>query len=139
MTTPQNETLDLAEKNQLLVQDLSNYVNELFLKHGLILRSIFVSLDYHGNFNEDERYAKGLWVSGDGGQVKNPVEVLATLQRVSLLLGEVYERLRSINQGTDELILSKYRELHAIQKEIQNNVRNQEEMAASVSAAANLT
>ena len=112
------ETEDKPMFDQDILNALSATIRQLFERHGDVLRSVGVFLDYKGGLNEAE-ILHGLWV-GANGIVSDPAAIAGSMATCAHLQAKIMDRgmqlIEHINQAIKE-VLEQARELDGQSKE----------------------
>jgi hypothetical protein len=102
-----------------LIQLFHTAAAAAFLRHGDVLRSVGLVLDYHGGLNNTEGIKKGLWL-GPQGQVSDPAAVIGSMQQTLVLWGEISSRALQITGNAQDMLAAVLREIHQKQQEQQH-------------------
>jgi hypothetical protein len=100
-----------------LVELFRPVINDAFIHHGDVLRSVVISFDYHGPLNDTEGINKGVWLGPEGAQT-TPAGIIGsagvTLQAAATILDrgfalltgvreDLQKTLQELNERTQEL------------------------------------
>lgn len=107
-----------------LVELFRPTINQAFIEHADVLRSVVVSFDFYGPLNDTEGINKGIWLGSEGAQT-DPAGIIGsagvTLQAAATIIDRGFQLLGGVReelQKTLQDLKERREELEQVKKEL---------------------
>ena len=90
-----------------LVEFFMPTITEAFAEHADVLRSVIVSFDFYGPFNDTEGVSKGIWLGSEGAQT-DPAGIIGsagvTLQAAATIIDRGFQLLGGVREELEKTL-----------------------------------
>ena len=93
-------------------------VEEVFIQHGDVVRSVYVGIDYHGPLNDTDGINKGLWLGPEGAQT-SPAGIIGSAHVLLHGAATIIDRGFTLLGGVKENLAETLQELHERKQELE--------------------
>jgi len=101
-----------------LVELFRPTVDEAFIEHGDVLRSVLVSFDYYGPLNDAPDLNKAIWLGPEGAQ-QDPAGILGSIGSALQAIAHMFDRAFALRNVVREDMETTLGELHERKKEVE--------------------
>lgn len=101
-----------------LVELFRPTVDEAFIEHGDVLRSVLVSFDYYGPLNDAPDLNKAIWLGPEGAQ-QDPAGILGSIGSALQAIAHMFDRGFALRNALREDYEKTLGELHERKKELE--------------------
>ena len=102
-----------------LVELFRPTVDDAFIRHGDVLRSVLVSFDYYGPLNDAPDLNKAIWLGPEGAQ-QDPAGILGSIGSALQAIAHMFDRAFALRNAIREDMETTLAELHERKKEVEH-------------------